>query len=468
MPYFIWEDSPACDGWAVVKANGDQIGCFKTKDDAIAQMVAVSLAENIEPGGDFKRITDGPRVIICDIDGTLIWHGERNDAVYEYATNQDAKLFIVTGRLETDRANTEAELADLNIEYDRLIMNPNPSVKSVDYKRATAKKLTEEFKIVAAIENNPDTLNAYRGLGIKAVSPFDIAPKPATNNRHAVELNKGKAMEQRHFSQNVTGLEIRADGDGRTFRGYAALFDRDSEPMGGFVERIAPGAFRRSLTSHGWDIKLLANHDAGRVLGSTRAKTLKLWEDSLGLWVEGYLPNSPDGDNIAEAVRRGDIDAMSFGFSVQPGGEAWSADGKVRTLTDVKLFEVSIVAWPAYSSTIGTTSVRSLEQMITRDDVSAEDLKVAIDAFVAGQDLTTNQGDLLKGVIDMLVQAESTDTQQGCDQCPDCPNCNPQDGNPQDGGDMPDTGDTQDGGDSPDYLPTEVLLHQLQMKLKGF
>lgn len=447
MPYFVWNESPACNGWAVVKANGDQIGCFKTKDEAIAQMVAVSIAEDIEPGGDFKRITDGPRIVISDIDGTLIWYGERNDAVYEYATSQDAELFLVTGRLEADRAATETELADLGIKYARLIMNPNPDVPSVDYKRATAKKLTEEYKIVAAIENDPDALNAYRGLGIKALHPFDIAPKPATNNRHAVELNKGKTMEQRHFAQNVSGLEIRADGDGRTFRGYAALFDRDSEPMGGFVERIAPGAFRRSLTSHGWDIKLLANHDAGRVLGSTRAKTLKLWEDSLGLWVEGVLPNSPEGDNIAEAVRRGDIDAMSFGFSVQPGGEQWSADGKVRTLTDVKLFEVSIVAWPAYTSTIGTTSVRSLEQMVTREDVSVEDLKVAIDAFVAGQDLTPEQGEMLKGVIDLLVVQDAQESMG--------------DGEDGDGMDAP-------SESAPELPPVQVLLNQLQMKLKGF
>lgn len=455
-PYFIWDESPACDGWAVVKSNGDQIGCFKTKDEAIAQMLAVSIAEDIEPGGEYVRNADGPRIVISDIDGTLIWHGERNDAVYEYATKQDGQLVLVTGRLESDRANTVKELADLGIQFDRLIMNGDESVTSVNYKRATAKKLLEEFNVIVAIENDNDAINAYRGLGIKTVHPSNVAPQPDQNNRNAVELDKGKTMEQRHFSQNVTGLEIRADGDGRTFRGYAALFDKDSEPMGGFVERIAPGAFRRSLTSHGWDIKLLANHDAGRVLGSTRAKTLKLWEDSIGLWVEGILPNSPDGDNIAEAVRRGDIDAMSFGFSVQPGGQEWSADGKIRTLTDVKLFEVSIVAWPAYSSTIGTTSVRSLEQMAMREKVSAEDLKIAIDAFVAGEDITAEQAALLKGVIDSLVAAEAVEDMG-------------------DGEDAPDAGDGGDGvdpmADAPDAMPempTEVLLHQIQMKLKGF
>ena len=235
-----------------------------------------------------------------------------------------------------------------------------------------------------------------------------VAQLQSENERAALELiQKENRMETRHYTGTVQGLELRAEGSGRTFTGYAALYESDSEPMGGFVERIAPGAFRRSLTSHGWDIKLLANHDPGRVLASTRAKTLRLRDTDRGLFVEAELPNSPEGDNYAEAIRRGDIDSMSFGFTVQPGGEKWSADGKVRTLTDVKLFEVSVVAWPAYSATTGTTSVRSLDQLATREDVSVEDLKVAIDTFVAGEDLTPAQGEMLKGVIDLLVQVEA-------------------------------------------------------------
>ena len=53
MPYFIRKDSPGCDGWAVVKTNGDQVACQDTKTMAIRQMVALSLGEGIEPGGDW-------------------------------------------------------------------------------------------------------------------------------------------------------------------------------------------------------------------------------------------------------------------------------------------------------------------------------------------------------------------------------------------------------------------------------
>ena len=53
MPYFIRKDSPGCDGWAVVKTDGAEVACQDTKTMAIKQMVALSLAEGIEPGGDW-------------------------------------------------------------------------------------------------------------------------------------------------------------------------------------------------------------------------------------------------------------------------------------------------------------------------------------------------------------------------------------------------------------------------------
>lgn len=53
MPYFIRKDAPGCEGWAVVKTSGEEISCQETKERAIKQMVALSIAEGIEPGGDW-------------------------------------------------------------------------------------------------------------------------------------------------------------------------------------------------------------------------------------------------------------------------------------------------------------------------------------------------------------------------------------------------------------------------------
>lgn len=52
MPYFITDKGKDCAGWATVKADGEVIGCHATKAAAIKQMVAVSLAEKVKPGGE--------------------------------------------------------------------------------------------------------------------------------------------------------------------------------------------------------------------------------------------------------------------------------------------------------------------------------------------------------------------------------------------------------------------------------
>ena len=166
-----------------------------------------------------------------------------------------------------------------------------------------------------------------------------------------------KLLEQRTVTENI---EFRQEGDGMTFSGYAATFNAPSQPLP-FTEVIKPGAFKRSLGARN-DIKLLWNHDTGQVLGSTRAGTLVLSEDERGLKVTAKLPNTSAGRDAAELIKRGDVNAMSFGFSVPQGGDNWSEDGNTRELNSVRLHEVSIVAFPAYESTAGTTSMRSGEQ----------------------------------------------------------------------------------------------------------
>jgi len=396
-----------------------------------------------------QRIDGGQQIALSDLDATLIWNGVRDDRVTRYLQEFAAPVYIVTGRLEADRQKTTDELEQLGITYDKLIMN-DTELNSVNYKTATAKTLLETFDVVVAIDDNRETLTAYRELGINAIHPAAIGQEEARgeveNGDPGVNLKqKETRMETRHFNGTINGLEIRADGDGRTFTGYAAVFNADSEPMGGFTERIAPGAFRRSLTSHGWDIKLLANHDAGRVLGSTRAKTLRLTEDDRGLYVEATLPDNTDGQNIAESIRRGDIDSMSFGFSAQPGGESWSNDGAIRTLTDVKLYEVSIVAWPAYTSTAGTTSVRALTAYAQRTDIDSDKLKGAIDALAEVQELTTEQAAMLREIIDQLEMQQEQEDQ------------------------IEDEIDMVEESAQPviDEMPLDVLLNQIQLKLKG-
>jgi HK97 family phage prohead protease len=224
---------------------------------------------------------------------------------------------------------------------------------------------------------------------------------------------KGEALSKLETRINVVDFEIREDAEGgMTFTGYAAVFNSNSEPLP-FIERIAPGAFRGSLKNRN-DIKLLWNHDTGSVLGSTRAKTLRLTEDERGLYVEAQLPNTSLGRDARELIKRGDVDSMSFGFTVARDGESWSDDGRERTLRKINLHEVSIVAFPAYPATAGTANVRGLDKVAQRAEVDVDALADALLKLEAGEDITVDDRDLLKTVIDRLApQEEAVEESKG-------------------------------------------------------
>lgn len=146
-------------------------------------------------------------------------------------------------------------------------------------------------------------------------------------------------------------IELRATpkiGSPGVIVGHAAVFGAISE-HGPFRERVARGAFANTIRTD--DIRALFNHDPNIVLGRRRAGTLSLREDERGLGVTIDLPNTSMGRAVAEAIRRGDVSQMSFGFDALD--EAWENDaaGRVRVLKRVRLFDVSPVTFPAYPQT---------------------------------------------------------------------------------------------------------------------
>lgn len=218
-------------------------------------------------------------------------------------------------------------------------------------------------------------------------------------NRQRVSV-EAKEMAKIETRTNNARFEVRElDGGGMTFTGYAAVFNAPSEPLP-FIERIAPGAFKRSLDSRN-DVKLLWNHDTGIVLGSRRAGTLRLEEDNYGLRVSADLPDTQAGRDAAYLIKRGDVDSMSFGFSVPKGGDEWVSDNE-RVLRSVRLIETSVVSFPAYSQTAGSTSVRGLDRVARRASVDADALADAIIAIESDSDLTEEQTELLAKVISEL------------------------------------------------------------------
>lgn len=147
------------------------------------------------------------------------------------------------------------------------------------------------------------------------------------------------AIERRGFASGVSAK-------GRTLTGYAAVFNAETR-IGGFSERIAPGAFRDSLAS-GRDVLALLDHKPDTLLGRTKSGTLTLREDDKGLAFELPLPDTQAGRDLIALAERGDLGGMSFGFRAID--EAWNGD--TRELRQVELYEVSVVqSWPAYQQT---------------------------------------------------------------------------------------------------------------------
>ncbi len=520
MPYYITDKAQDCSGWATIKEDGEVIGCHTTKQGAIDQMVAVSVAENLEPGGE--RNESGPPAVIADIDNTLITYGgAKIDKVADYLDSfDDTEIIIITARLASQRDATVAELDSLDIDYDQLFMKPDADTDSTEWKKQTAERLLETYNVMVAVDDNEDIRNAYRDLGITAIAPTQV---PASSDdedeemravdltppaymraaarrglefygdgkggdglvdqtiadarrmaqgevserkwrligpwiaRHLVDLdspsaqpdspdypspgvvamllwgapaNRRGAERAKAYAEGVvarldaeqerkasmtnretrdfeTQFEIREEGDGMTFVGYAAKFDQPSENLGGFIEYVERGAFSRSLKSRN-DVMLLWNHDAGQPLASTRSGTMKLTEDEIGLRVEARLPQTTLGKDLAILLRDGIVGKMSFGFNVIK--DAWNSEGTERRLKSVRLFEVSAVVWPAYTST--SASVRGLDKVAQRASVDADELADVMLKIEEGADLTPDQAELMKSVVERLAPAPEPVTEE--------------------------------------------------------
>ena len=486
MPYAISDSQSDCTGWATVKQNSDgsyeTIACHDNKQDAIDQMVAVSIAEGLEPLGEVnKRAEEENEALIVDIDDTLLRAGdEPMQDVIDAVNGSGYAVYVVTGRDESRRDETEQALANAGVMYVDLIMQPADSTDTAEFKKQAATELVNSGVLIgAAVDNDQANLDAYASISIETYTPdafvADQAEEDVVEEERAVNLVAPEFMQQsaarglklheeghsgdglvpatvadarrmangealseskwrkisawiaRHISDldaiegdeitaglvamllwgggstkesarrtqayaervvaqldgedngsersasrvyagsdmsstvqwvsntlderrsvAYTTLEMRESEDGNVFTGYAAVFDSPSEPMP-FIEYVRKGAFTKTLKD-GADVRLLIDHE-GVPLARTKSGTLTLEEDDRGLRVEASLdPMNPDAQRVISAMRRGDLSQMSFAFRTIK--DAFSADGMVRELREVQLFDVSVVTYPAYEDTI--------------------------------------------------------------------------------------------------------------------
>jgi len=194
-------------------------------------------------------------------------------------------------------------------------------------------------------------------------------------------------------AEEVRKVEFRAsDGaDGQTLEGYAAVFNewtdiRDS--LGTYRERIAPGAFKRSI---GQRVPVLQfDHGAHPLIGSLpRGSITTLREDRNGLFVRARLSDNWLVEPFRDAIRDGGVNGMSFRFRVIDDDWGKGTDGKEeRTVNEVELLELGPVVFPAYPQT--SVAVRSLVDRL--DDVTRAELAHALGTSDAASELATDDG----------------------------------------------------------------------------
>ncbi|MGJ3789084.1 phage major capsid protein [Lactiplantibacillus argentoratensis] len=155
---------------------------------------------------------------------------------------------------------------------------------------------------------------------------------------------------------------------GKTISGYAIVWNSPSKDLGGFTEIVTPKALDGVDLSN---VLMLNNHDYTQVLASVKAGTLTLETDDKGLHFTAQLPNTSFANDVYEEVQSGNVDSCSFGFDSDDNTDEWAKDddGNItRTINQVKsLFDVSVVAVPAYDDTNVQVDTRSYEKFINQE-----------------------------------------------------------------------------------------------------
>jgi HK97 family phage prohead protease len=200
--------------------------------------------------------------------------------------------------------------------------------------------------------------------------------------------------------RNIKGVVKRAEGESRRVEGVAVVFDSWSEDLGGFREKIAPGALDGVIERS--DIFALLDHDRRRgILGRSKRGdqvSLKLEVRADGLHYSFEAPDTALGNEVLSCLERGEIDGSSFAFTVQEDQWERVGDEYQRTITKIdEIFDVSPVYSPAYSQT--SCDLRGLESLKAEERAAeeraaaakAEEERIALGKYIADLKAEINQ-----------------------------------------------------------------------------
>jgi HK97 family phage prohead protease len=211
-------------------------------------------------------------------------------------------------------------------------------------------------------------------------------------------------------------LEVRTEGDTARITGYASVFNRDSEVLGYFIERVAPGAFKKTIKEA--DVRALFNHDPSFVLGRTKSGTLKLSEDDTGLHYEvDANMRKQSVKDLVEDIDRGDITQSSFGFRTIKDEWDYEDEPMRRTLREVSLFDVSPVTFPAYPD--ATSQVERALRSLATDEKPLPELVEACKSGELRSYLLNTPGDIEPAAESEEPPQHSEDREDGHSSRPD-------------------------------------------------
>ena len=331
-----------------------------------------------------------------DFDGTL--NTEAGRAYFEEEKNKGSEIYIISARendeylqgfaiangIDKERVfamgDDESKIAKIQeLEIGRHYDNNSSVVESVRGILVEERAEPDELSVGDFVKWNSSGGNAYGRIiqvetdgVIEADSGFEvngtsddpaalirlfrysseedayIERKPVLNVAHRFSSLEKFDAEVRKSSGVIEQREFRMESmehNGNVVRGYAAVYDSDSEFMG-YYEQIEKGAFDDVMND---DVRAYYNHDENYLLGRVSSGTLRIGTDKRGLFYEVDLPNTTYANDLVELMKRGDINQSSFAFLISE--DRWEErDGKTYRIIEKvsRLLDVSPVAQPAY------------------------------------------------------------------------------------------------------------------------
>jgi len=162
--------------------------------------------------------------------------------------------------------------------------------------------------------------------------------------------------------------------DSRTVIGYALCFDTPSEDLG-FIEVIHKGAVTEDTIKRS-DVFAKLNHNDDKVLARSKNGdgSLLLEVDEKGLRYMFDAPNTATGDELLEYLKRGDLSASSFAFTVDDNdksAQSWRKENGIiyRDIYKIeRLYDVSPVFCPAYEATSCSKRFKEVQELSNEID----------------------------------------------------------------------------------------------------